>query len=559
MAATLGTPTIEGVSPDSKPYQPYGGVRELFAHRSWDGEFLMSGPAGTGKTTGILNLLWWYAAEYDGMRALIIRKTRESLTESVLATWERFVVPENHPCLQGASRATRKSYTIGNSEIVVAGMKSSGRDMTQNVMSTDYDVIVAFEAIEFTEEEWEKLTTRLRHGRMPNQLIIADTNPSHPRHWLKLRCNRGQTKLIESRHQDNPLLWDHATGDWTEFGRKYIAKLDSLTGARKARLRHGLWVQAEGAVYESYDPAIHVVDHFEVPHQWSRYWSIDFGYTNPFVCGFWAMDGDGRLHLYREIYQTGLLVEDAARECLNLVGARNPDTGKRDWSKAREPKPKAVVCDHDAEDRATLERHLGMKTTAAKKDKGMGIQAVEKRLRKAGDGRPRIFFMSGALVKRDEELEDAKKPCCTSEEFDGYVWADKDTKEEPVKVNDHGMDMSRYMVMYFDAVTGQLTKPHTRMAYPNGQAQVVPVRELPQPIQQQMAFEAQQRRKGSEHRRALTAAKAVAPVVPTGKAAGLRPVPSGLQFRPPMPMMPGVPRSGFGPAGMRRGVNGGLP
>lgn len=554
MVTATAKPGMDSVE---RPYEPYGGVRDLFAHRSWDGEFLMSGPAGTGKTTGILNLLWWYAGTYDGMRGLIIRKTRESLTESVLATWEKFVVPENHPCLQGASRATRRNYVIGNSEIVVAGMKASGRDMTQNVMSTDYDVIVAFEAIELTEEEWEKLTTRLRHGRMPNQLIIADTNPAQPRHWLKLRCNRGQTKLIESRHEDNPLLWDSKTGTWTNFGRKYIAKLDSLTGARRARLRHGLWVQAEGAVYESFDPAVHVIDYFEPPFNWPRFWSIDFGYTNPFVCGFFAQDEDGRLYLYREVYHTGLIVEDAAKQLLTLVGAMNPDTGKRDWSKAREPRPKAVVCDHDAEDRATIERHLGIKTTAAKKDVVSGIQAVEKRLRKAGDGKPRLFIMQGTLVARDPELEDAKKPCCTAEEFDGYVWADKETKEEPVKVNDHGVDMVRYMVMHFDAVEGILSKPHHRMAQPNGQAQVVPVRsETERLLQEQARHQELIRRNGREYRRRLVAAKAGGPPVISGAKAGAsaRPVPMGLQFR--AGSVGGLQVIG---GNVRRGANGGVP
>lgn len=485
MVATV-LPSLPPVPPARKPYTPYGGVRQLFSFMGGPhDEILMSGPAGTGKTSGILALLWLYASTFDGMRGLIIRKTRESLTESVLATWERFVVPEGHPCTLGASRATRKSYKIGKSEIVVAGMKASGRDMTQNVMSTDYDVIVAFEAIEFTEEEWEKLTTRLRHGVMPNQLIIADTNPSHPRHWLKQRCNKGQTKLIESRHEDNPLLWDMAANHPTEFGAKYLSKLDNLTGARKLRLRHGLWVQAEGVVYENYDPAVHILDYFDPPAQWRRYWSIDFGYTNPFVCGMFAEDQDGRLYLYREMYRTGLLVEDAAKRLLESIKAIDPITGKRDWSKACEPRPTAIICDHDAEGRATLERYLGIKTTAAKKDKNSGIQAVTKRLRKTGDGKPRLYLVRDCLLhERDADLDDAKKPCCTAEEFDGYVYDTKSvhtlTKEEPIKENDHGMDMIRYMVMHFDHIaTGAITPPHSRMVTNNGLSPVVPVPRQP--------------------------------------------------------------------------------
>ena len=42
--------------------------------------------------------------------------------------------------------------------------------------------------------------------------------------------------------------------------------------------------------------AVHVVDPFDIPTDWSRYLSIDFGYTNPFVAQWWALDHDGRLY-----------------------------------------------------------------------------------------------------------------------------------------------------------------------------------------------------------------------------------------------------------------------
>lgn len=418
---------------ESKPYRPVGNIRELFAYREQDGEFLLSGPAGTGKTIGNLSLLWFYATQYDGMRGLIVRKTRESMTESVLNTWEKRVVPVDHPCLDGAKRDNRKSYRIGSSEIIVAGMRAGGRDATQKVMSTDYDVIVASEAIEFTDEEWEKLTTRLRYGRMPHQQLLADTNPSHPKHWLYQRCKSGSAVMIDTKHEDNPMLWDAESGQWTPFGVKYIEKLDKLTGTRKLRLRYGKWVQSEGVVYEEWEPSIHVIDAFTIPETWERYWSIDFGFTNPFCCQWWAKDPDGRLYLYREIYQTKLLVEDAARMILKLSG--------------NEPKPVKIICDHDAEDRATLTKHVGRGTVAAIKDVSPGIQAVKARLQKADDGKPRLFIVRNCLVSHDPDLVENKLPLCTEDEFDGYIWNDKVTKEQPVKENDHGVDPLRYMCM----------------------------------------------------------------------------------------------------------------
>jgi phage terminase large subunit len=162
----------------------------------------------------------------------------------------------------------------------------------------------------------------------------------------------------------------------------------------------------------------------------------------------WAEDNDGRLYLYRELYRTRRLVEDHARDILAAVTKRDGS-----W---KEPKPRAIICDHDAEDRATLERHLGLHTTAAKKTVSDGIQAVQQRLRVQDDGKPRVYFSSTALVERDAELADSKRPTSTVEELAGYVWdttAGKPPKETPLKRDDHGADCLRYLVAHLDLRT----------------------------------------------------------------------------------------------------------
>ena len=58
-----------------------------------------------------------------------------------------------------------------------------------------------------------------------------------------------------------------------------------------------------------------------------------------------------------------------------------------------------------------------------------------------------MFVMRDALVRRDEGLEAAHRPTCTLEEFPVYVWSDK-KEEAPVKVDDHGLDALRYVVMH---------------------------------------------------------------------------------------------------------------
>jgi phage terminase large subunit len=313
-----------------------------------------------------------------------------------------------------------------------------GLDKPARVMSTEYDLIYVQEAIELEEGAWEALSTRLRNGRMPYQQLLADTNPSSPTHWLKQRCDAGRCVLLESRHEDNPTVTP-----------EYLARLDQLTGARLQRLRYGRWAQAEGVVYDEWDPARHVLwpgrpgyPSAAERRSWRRIWAVDFGFTNPFVWQEWGIDGDGRMYLLREIYRTGRLVEEHVLEVLRVVQDA--------------PGPEVIVCDHDAEDRATLERHLGLaRTVRAHKDVSPGIQAVKARLQPAADGRPRLFVLGDAGVGRDPALVDAGRPTGTVAEFDGYVWdsaAAGGPKETPRKADDHGLDALRYAVAWVDAL-----------------------------------------------------------------------------------------------------------
>lgn len=433
-------------------YRPRGACKKLFAERG--DEVLLSGPAGTGKSRGCLEKLLLMAMLNDGMRGLILRKTLVSLGSTALVTWREHVALEaleHGVCwYHGGSQEEAPGYRFTNGSFIAIG----GLDKPTKIMSSEYDVAYVQEAIELVPDDWEAVTTRLRNGRMSFQQLIADTNPSTPTHWLKQRCEAGKTTMLDSRHEDNPTLFDES-GELTERGAAYMAKLDRLTGPRYYRLRKGLWVAAEDIIYEGYDPAVHLIDEFEVPEDWPRFWTVDFGYTNPFVLQCWAVDPDGRLILYREIYHTRRLVRDHAFRIMDLVSMPDPAyRGERHlahegrlWT---EPRPERIICDHDAEGRAQLERELGMSTEPAHKTVTEGIQATDQRMRSAGDGRPRLLVVRDCRVDRDPELVDAELPTCTADEIPGYVWlppaAGRRAKEEPLKRDDHGCDAMRYMV-----------------------------------------------------------------------------------------------------------------
>lgn len=408
----------------------YGANRDFFFYR---GEAILSGPYETGKTMTGLNKLHLLLSIYGGARALIVRKTYASLITSGVVTYEKKVLPfppGHKKCpvkVFGGSKPEWYDYP-NKSKLLLGGM-----DNPDKFLSAEFDFIYYIQAEEGTLDEWEKLTGRAsgRAGNAPYSQTFGDVNPEAETHWI---LHRAGLRVFYSHHEDNPTLYDQATGQITERGINTMKILDALTGLRYKRGRLGLWVGAEGQVYETYDPSVHLINRFDIPADWRRFRSIDFGFVHPFVCQWWAEDHDGRMYRYRELYVTGHLVEDLAA-AINVLSE----------GEAIE----YTVTDHDAEDRATLERY-GIYSIPAKKTVLEGIQAVAERLRVQNDGKPRIFFLRDSIESPDPALVEKHRPTCTEEEFPLYVWAKTPQavlKEIPVKDYDHGMDCTRYAVM----------------------------------------------------------------------------------------------------------------
>lgn len=419
-------------------YRAWGNTAKIFRMR--DREVLFSGPAGTGKTIACLWKLHLAALKYPGMRGLMVRKTLVSLTASAMVTYLEKVLGSHKDNFRiipfGGSKIHPAGFRYPNGSVITIG----GLDFADKIKSTEYDMIYVNEATELAIDDWEMLITRRKRAPiMPYTQLLADCNPAAPTHWLYQRILNGQVQQVIGVHEDNPSLYDEDAGEWTPVGVDYLGGLQELTGVRRQRMYEGIWAAAEGLVYENWDPSLHMIDPFPIPERWPRYHAVDFGYTNPFVYQFWAQDPDGRLILYRELYMTKRLVSEHAKQVLALMGG--------------EPKPGDIVTDHDAEDRATLEKELGMRTTAAVKNVSAGIQAVANRLNKAGDGKPRIQIMRGCTVEIDRELQRLGKPTSTADEFVSYVWDTRQNRakgEQPMKENDHGMDTLRYRVAAFD-------------------------------------------------------------------------------------------------------------
>lgn len=275
-------------------YSFYGGNDKAFY--CTDPEVILAGPADTGKTLALLTKLHLIAAKYSDASCVILRKRLTDTHPTVLQTYIKKVI-NNCPWVTtyGGEKAQWFDYPNG-SRIWVAGLDKSGK-----VLSAEHDIIYPNQAEELGLPDWETLLSRAtgRAGHVPYPQVIGDCNPGPPTHWIRTRAKARALTFFESRHQDNPELFDRE-GNITEAGKQRLGALQRMTGSRLMRLYHGLWAAPEGAIYDILDEEKHKVAAFFPPLTWPRIVGIDP--VGAYIAAVWAAwDAEGRvLNVYRE-------------------------------------------------------------------------------------------------------------------------------------------------------------------------------------------------------------------------------------------------------------------
>jgi len=253
---------------------PVGWLADAIEEGRLPDEVLICSAAGTGKSYGILLLLHLLSLRMPDLRILICRKERTSLTESVLVTYEKEVLPltGDQSIAQGSIRRVRQSYRYPNGTEWIVG----GLDSPTKILSTSYDIVYLNEAIEFDETDIETLQSRIGRPDRSHGLnsLLMDTNPGGASHWLKARCDAGRCLLWEATHEDNPGLHDGTA--WTADGVAYLSRLDRLTGTRRSRLRFGLWAAGEGAWFDGFGVE-HVTDDAAFDPRFNVHLAVDSG------------------------------------------------------------------------------------------------------------------------------------------------------------------------------------------------------------------------------------------------------------------------------------------
>jgi len=423
--------TKTAVAPAATPAHNFASVFnplpwQIAPWRSKAGVMLLTGSAGGGKSHLAAFKLHAFCLMYPGAMALMLRKTRESMTNSTVLFMDRAIIA-------GATTVThypsKHRFEYSNGSILAYGGMADDqqREQIRSIgQGGAVDIVWMEEATGFTENDFNEVTARIRGNAASWRQIILTTNPDTPSHWIYKRLIQGgEAAVFYSGAVDN-----------TYNPADYIGNLKRLTGVLGLRLRDGQWIQAEGAVYEEFSDPVHVVDSFDFAQAHRFVAGVDWGFTNPGVILVFAVDGDERMTLVREVYRTKKLIEwwtATARDLRAEYGIE------------------AFYCDPSEPAYIAQFQAGGLPAMPANNDIRPGIDAVKQRLAVADDGRPRLQFLRTANKDADPDLDFAKRPTGALGEITAYVWPrsaeGRPIKEVPVKEYDHAMDTMRYAAM----------------------------------------------------------------------------------------------------------------
>ncbi|GII98378.1 PBSX family phage terminase large subunit [Sediminihabitans luteus] len=379
---------------------------------------LWTGSIRSGKT--IASLLRWvlYVARAPrGGELVVVGRTRESIARNVFG-------PLQDPQLFGMI-ARHVSYTAGAPTARILGrtihVLGASDSRAENVLRglTCAGAYVD-EATLVSEAFWTQLLGRMS---VPGAMLFATTNPDGPSHWLK-------KQVIDRAVELGYRVFRFRLTDNTHLPAEYVAQVSrEYVGLWFRRFILGEWVQAAGAIFDSWDPARHVIPTTDLPPM-DRVLAMGVDYgdqhaTRGYLIGIGpdtrpGHDGEHRLYTLAEWAPGRMTIGEHSTDLRRWLASQPVDAWRT---------PEWVAVDSAASSFRHQLFHDGQP----------GVRNAHKAVL------PGIRTLAGLLAVDKMVVADT----CTHliAGIPGYVWDEKATArgvDAPVKADDDEVDAWRY-------------------------------------------------------------------------------------------------------------------
>lgn len=368
---------------------------------------ILHGAVRSGKSFISSDLLVKRVHQQPRGNCLMVGKTEGTLTRNVIHPLQDRWGSKYISDISGSSGSRelrifgRKFYVIGaNDERSVKKLQGMG-------------LIYAYgdEITTWPQSFFEMLKSRLdKKGAK----FDGSCNPEGPFHWLK-------TGVLENEEM-NRKEWHFTLDDGKDFlDPDFISELKKeYVGVWYKRYIDGLWVMAEGVIYDMWRDETNVIDELDF-NPVKYYCSLDYGTNNPFVAGLFGVKGN-QARLIKEYYyasnKQGRQKTDAeySKDLANFLDGYNVRNIYIDPS----------ATSFNAQLRADGFSNVRNANNAVVD----GIKTVSKKI---SDGSYKVLSSCQNTIK----------------EKSTYVWdnrAQQRGEDKPLKENDHCCDMERYFL-----------------------------------------------------------------------------------------------------------------
>lgn len=371
---------------------------------------IADGAIRSGKTVSMsLSFVIWAMTKFDGQNFGMCGKTIGSFRRNVLFWLKLMLKSRGYRVVE--HRADNLFIVsrngVDNYFYIFGGKDERSQDLIQGITLAG----CFFDEVALMPESFVNQAT----GRcsVEGSKFWFNCNPDGPYHWFKVNW-------IDKLHEKNLLYLHFTMDDNLSLSERIKERYRSMyTGVFFKRYILGLWVVAEGIVYDMFDAAKHVISELKDLITDTYYVSCDYGTQNATVFLLWCKDKTGKWIAIREYYYSG---RDESEQKTDSEYADDLEKWL-DGIKSRK-----IIIDPAAASFIAELRKRGYIIKKARNDVLDGIRFV------------------GSLLNQEKI---AIHECCTNtiKEFSSYIWDAKACErgeDKPIKQHDHAMDALRY-------------------------------------------------------------------------------------------------------------------
>lgn len=264
--------------------------------------------------------------------------------------------------------------------------------------------------------------------------VIADSNPESSNHWLYqqkikpfLEGDTETRKIFDYRH--------FVMADNANLSATFIENQKKLySGAFKARKIKGLWVVAEGLVYDTFSEEKHTCSHDVILEKIARndfyeyFLGLDWGWNHPLCCGLYGITRDKVYYKIDELFGSKLSENDVIR-----------------WIKAKQAEYQRYFRFINADNARPEQNH--------KLREALGGIIVHEEKPLVADS----VAIVRSIINYDRLIVNKERCKNTINEFFSYRYPSEDEiikhsadSDLPLKENDDAMDETRYALNFYE-------------------------------------------------------------------------------------------------------------